>query len=107
METLSELRVPPGNRLEALSGDRMGQRSIRINDAVPNLFYVARLRTNCGGNCRLSLVDRIHWEKIMVRVPTDRAPTHPGEMLLEEFLQPLGIIQRELADAIQLFHISG
>ena len=29
---LSELRVPPANRLEALQGDRMGQHSIRIND---------------------------------------------------------------------------
>ena len=29
---LDELRVPPGNRLEALSGDRKGQHSIRIND---------------------------------------------------------------------------
>jgi proteic killer suppression protein len=30
--TLEFLRSPPGNRLEALSGDRMGQHSIRIND---------------------------------------------------------------------------
>lgn len=29
---LQDLRVPPGNRLEALSGDRAGQHSIRIND---------------------------------------------------------------------------
>lgn len=29
---LEFLRVPPGNRLEALSGDRQGQHSIRIND---------------------------------------------------------------------------
>jgi len=29
---LSELRVPPGNRLEALKGTRVGQHSIRIND---------------------------------------------------------------------------
>jgi proteic killer suppression protein len=29
---LSELRVPPGNRLEKLRGDRAGQHSIRIND---------------------------------------------------------------------------
>jgi toxin HigB-1 len=29
---LNDLRVPPGNRLEALSGDRKGQHSIRIND---------------------------------------------------------------------------
>jgi proteic killer suppression protein len=30
--TLEDLRVPPGNRLEALTGDRKGQYSIRIND---------------------------------------------------------------------------
>ena len=30
--TLDALRVPPGNRLEALKGDRKGQYSIRIND---------------------------------------------------------------------------
>jgi len=29
---LEDLKVPPGNRLEALSGDRKGQHSIRIND---------------------------------------------------------------------------
>ena len=29
---LDDLRVPPGNRLEALSGDRKGSQSIRIND---------------------------------------------------------------------------
>jgi proteic killer suppression protein len=29
---LDDLRVPPGNRLEALKGDRAGQHSIRIND---------------------------------------------------------------------------
>lgn len=31
-EALDELRVPPGNRLEPLKGDRVGQYSIRIND---------------------------------------------------------------------------
>ena len=30
--TLNDLRVPPGNRLEALSADRAGQHSIRINE---------------------------------------------------------------------------
>lgn len=30
--TLDDLRVPPGNRLEALRGDRRGQHSIRVND---------------------------------------------------------------------------
>jgi addiction module HigA family antidote len=38
----------------------------------------------------------------MIRIPTERAPTHPGEMLLEEFLNPMGLTQRELADAIHV-----
>jgi addiction module HigA family antidote len=37
-----------------------------------------------------------------MRIPTDREPTHPGEMLREEFLIPMGISQRELADAINV-----
>lgn len=31
-EALADLRVPPGNRLEKLRGDRAGQHSIRVND---------------------------------------------------------------------------
>jgi addiction module HigA family antidote len=38
----------------------------------------------------------------MVRIPTHRQPTHPGEMLVEEFLLPMQITQRELADAIHV-----
>ena len=38
----------------------------------------------------------------MIRIPTNREPTHPGEMLLEEFLVPLEITQRELANAIHV-----
>ena len=36
----------------------------------------------------------------MVRIPTHRAPTHPGEMLLEEFLKPLGLTQTALAERL-------
>ncbi|MCP5450892.1 MAG: HigA family addiction module antidote protein [Gammaproteobacteria bacterium] len=38
----------------------------------------------------------------MVRIPTHRPPTHPGEMLREEFLIPMNISQRDLADAIHV-----
>jgi len=38
----------------------------------------------------------------MTRIPTDREPTHPGEVLLEEFLEPLDLTQRELADGIHV-----
>lgn len=38
----------------------------------------------------------------MVRIPTHRPPTHPGEMLLLEFLEPMGLTQRDLADGIHV-----
>ena len=36
----------------------------------------------------------------MVNIPTNRPPTSPGEMLREEFLEPLGLTQQQLADGI-------
>ena len=36
----------------------------------------------------------------MIRVPAKRPPTHPGEMLREEFLIPLGLTQREFAQRL-------
>ena len=41
---LDDLRVPPGNRLEALRGDRAGQHSIRVNDQ----YRVCFRWTNAG-----------------------------------------------------------
>jgi addiction module HigA family antidote len=38
----------------------------------------------------------------MVRVPTNRTPTHPGEMLMEEFLIPMSLTQRDLATGIHV-----
>ena len=38
----------------------------------------------------------------MVRIPSNRQPTHPGEMLLEEFLRPHALSQRDLADGIHV-----
>jgi proteic killer suppression protein len=36
---LDDLRIPPGNRLEMLKGDRNGQYSIRVNDQYRVCFY--------------------------------------------------------------------
>lgn len=36
----------------------------------------------------------------MVRIPTHGPPTHPGEVLLEEFLVPMDLTQRDLADGL-------
>src|SRR5258708_34211840 len=38
----------------------------------------------------------------MVRIPSHRKPTHPGEMLVEEFLKPMSLTQRELAKALHV-----
>ncbi len=49
---LSDLRVPPGNRLEALKGRRAGQFSIRVNDQ-----YRVRFRWTSAGPEDVELVD--------------------------------------------------
>lgn len=41
----------------------------------------------------------------MVRLPKDRRPTHPGEILLTEFLEPLGMTQRALADEVGMSYV--
>ena len=40
-----------------------------------------------------------------LRIPKDRAPTSPGEMLLEEFLNPLGMTPSELAERIRVPYV--
>ena len=40
-----------------------------------------------------------------LRIPKERAPTLPGEMLLEEFLKPLGMTQTELAERIRVPYV--
>ena len=51
---LADLRVPPGNRLEALKGDRRGQWSIRINDQWRLCF---RWGANQGGPADVEITD--------------------------------------------------
>lgn len=50
--TLEDLRVPPGNRLEALKGHRRGQHSIRINDQWRVCFV-----WTAGGAADVEIVD--------------------------------------------------
>jgi proteic killer suppression protein len=50
--TLADLRVPPGNRLEALKGDRAGRYSIRINDQWRICFAWVE-----GGPSNVEIVD--------------------------------------------------
>jgi addiction module HigA family antidote len=52
VEKLTDLRIPPGNRLEELSGDRRGQHSIRINEQ----YRVCFTWTNSGPD-QVEIVD--------------------------------------------------
>ncbi len=52
---LNDLKIPPGNRLELLKGNRSGQHSIRINDQWRICFI-----WNDGGPDRVEIVD-YHW----------------------------------------------
>jgi proteic killer suppression protein len=52
VKSLQELRSPPGNRLEALSGDRRGEYSIRINDQ-----YRVCFRWSDSGPDEVQIVD--------------------------------------------------
>ncbi len=51
-QDLNDLRVPPGNRLEALAGNRRGQHSIRINDQFRVCF-----RWKAGDAYEVEIVD--------------------------------------------------
>ncbi|MGH7562801.1 MAG: HigA family addiction module antitoxin [Gemmatimonadota bacterium] len=37
-----------------------------------------------------------------MRLPSNRRPTHPGEVLLEDFLKPLGITQKDAAERLRI-----
>jgi len=51
-EQVEDLKVPPGNRLEKLSGNRRGQYSIRINEQYRICFIWSE-----GGPCDVEIVD--------------------------------------------------
>jgi addiction module HigA family antidote len=80
-QVIDDLRVPPGNRLEALQGAT----DVEIVDYTIELTRVVELRMQRA-----------------LHIPTHGRPTPPGEMLLEEFLKPLGVTQTEFARRIRV-----
>jgi addiction module HigA family antidote len=84
------LRVPPGNRLEALKADRQGQHSIRINDQWR--IFLSGMRE-----------DRPMSKSSTTTARSTLLPNpHPGEILLEEFLKPMSLSQNALARAVHV-----
>jgi addiction module HigA family antidote len=94
-ETLTDLLIPPGNRLEKLTGDRAGQHSIRINQQWRICFVWTDAEPE-----DVEIVD--YHEEEPVAENTIMPPVHPGEILLEEFLTPLGVSQYQLAKAVDV-----
>jgi antitoxin HigA-1 len=90
-EDLRDLRVPPGNRLEALKGDHAGWFSLRINERWRLVF-----RWEAGQALDVSIVD--YHQGSAMRAPKN--PIHPGVILLEEFLTPAGETQAAFAERI-------
>ena len=90
-EALDDLKVPPGNGLEALEGDRAGQHSIRINQQSRICFVWTP-----AGPEDVEIVEYHYKGAHMATI----APIHPGEVLLEEFLVPLEFTQHRLAVSI-------
>src|ERR1700677_771922 len=109
-QNLNDLRVPPGNQLEALKKDRARQHSIRINDQY-RIYFIWKSdgaqqveitdyhsTANQADGRRLSMI---------IKRPTSgwefrRVTPSPGEMLQEEFLGPLGITKNALAMKIRV-----
>lgn len=52
-ERLDDLRVPPGNRLEALVGDRKGEHRISDQRSMSDLLSLGRGGAGAGRDCRL------------------------------------------------------
>ena len=97
-EILDDLRVPPGNRLEALRGDRAGQYS-----SINQQWRICFTWTDAGPAdvaTQWELATRSSTTAEEVPPTTTITPTHPGEVLMEEFLEPLPISQNRVAVAI-------
>jgi addiction module HigA family antidote len=93
-QSLTDLRIPPGNRLEALRGNRGGQHSLRIND---------QWRSVSSGGTVAPTTWRSWTTTDGEDAMAEQLPNiHPGEILLEEFLQPMGISQNRLAREIKV-----
>lgn len=92
--SLQDLRVPPGNRLEDLKGDRQGQHSIRINDQW-RICFVWR-----DGDA-FDLRSPITTEGAHM-VTRRLEPIHPGEILEEDFMRPLGLSANAIAKRIDV-----
>ena len=95
--SINDLRIPPGNRLKKLDGDRKGQYSLRIN----NQWRICFIWTDEGNAGQVEIVDYHETTSMFQRhnpMNSDRLPNiHPGEILKLDFLEPLEITSYRLS----------
>jgi len=102
---LDDLRTPPGNRLEKLKGGRQGQHRIRINDQYRICFI---WRGHDAHDVEITdyqqafEVMKYMARESIVRKGTPNWRVHPGAILREEFLKPLGMSPYELAKRLRV-----
>jgi addiction module HigA family antidote len=89
---LNDLRAPPANRLEALTGDRRGQHS---SGSMTSGASVSRRPRKAPPMLKSSTTTK------GIATP-NRVTAHPGEVLSEEFLKPLGMSVNALATALRV-----
>jgi antitoxin HigA-1 len=87
---LSHLRVPPGNRLEALRG--IVRDSIRSGSMINGAFVLDGMKEDRHVSKSSTITSKVGL------LPNP----HPGEILLEEFLKPMGLSQNALARAVHV-----
>lgn len=110
---LDDLRFSPGDRLEALRGDRRGQHSLRVNDqwricfawrnsAAWNVAAADYQRDDAMSGIKREDLDagRIDFGGVIsgTRLPL----VHPGEILRDDFLRPMKISVYTLGQAIKV-----
>jgi plasmid maintenance system killer protein len=86
---LEDLRVPPGNRLEALKGDRAGNTR---SGSMTSIGFALSGRRTAPMTSKSSTTTETGIDRL--------APVHPGEVLSQEFLEPLGLSANALARRI-------
>ena len=102
--TDQDLRVPPSNHFEKLRGNLAGFHSIRVNKQWRLVFRWDGGRGEADG--RLSGRPQLQMRRTMLT--TKRKPATVGEILVEEFMQPMGLTQAALAEAmgVQRKHVN-
>jgi antitoxin HigA-1 len=100
--SLDDLRIPPGNRLERLAGDRAGQYSVRINAQWRICFrWMGAMPMKSRSWITTEAGEMTLHEEFVDVATGERLPNvHPGEILREDFLVPMGLTKNALATAI-------